>query len=129
MTSNKESPDAFAAPREAEEESSTDESPPPVGTPARRTLALDSSGSGNSSLTGDSTTTTTSCQHTSRRVLPEDVLSENDSDDEDECGDFMGPSYMARCPPSNGLVIADVEEDEKEEGDGGDSDIEGEDGK
>jgi hypothetical protein len=126
MTSNKETPDEFAMPRQAAEDTSTAASGNNDGeTPARRTLVLhhSSAGSGNSSLTGDSSSTSTN-RHIDR------VLSD---DDEDGIGELStsvssGPTYMARCPPSNGLVAADVEEDKKEEGDGGDSDIKGEDG-
>jgi hypothetical protein len=133
MTSNEETPDEFATPREGEESSSNNGD---TGTPARRTLVLHGSGgSGNSSLTGDSSTSTKN----TRRVptvlsdLIDDRVLSDASDGEDRVGvltgDSEGPRYMSRCPPSNGLVVADVEEAEKEEGDGGDSDIEGEDGK
>jgi hypothetical protein len=120
------SPDAFETPRQDEEDTSTATN---AVTPARRTLVLNSTGSANSTLTGDSSTGTTR-----RSRLPIGIQSDDDSDDEEEIvlqfsGVSAGPTYMARRAISNGLVLADVEADENEEGDGGDSDIEGEDGK
>jgi hypothetical protein len=99
---------------------------------ARRTLVLNSAGSGNSTLTGDSTSRSTTSRTNASHVL---LVSERgeDSDDEDGLIHFqgvsVGPTYMSPCPLSNGLVLADIEENKQEEGNGGDSDIEGEDGK
>jgi hypothetical protein len=45
----------------------------------------------------------------------------------EEDSNFSGPRYIARRPVDHGLLMADIEEDENEEGDGGDSDEEGED--
>jgi hypothetical protein len=124
MTSNEESPDAFATPREAEDTSTASWTSDGGTTPARRTLVLGSSGSGNSTLTGDSGTSTASSTSANRNTSR--VLLDAIDDDEDEIGEFTGESSSG---PRYILVVADVKEDEKEEGDGGDSDIEGEDGK
>jgi hypothetical protein len=125
MTSN-ESPDAFATPRQDEEASTAS-----TIAGARRTLVLQSSGSANSTLTGDSSATGRSTSRTASGVR--DVLLLESSDDDDDIGEFSGvaagPTYMSRRPHSNGLILADVEEDQEDEGDGGDSDIEGEDGR
>jgi hypothetical protein len=126
--SNEESLDAFATPRESEDNSSTASGTNrDTTTPARRTLVLHSSGSGNSTLTGDSSTSTASTSRTSCILL--DATDDDDDSGDEFTGVSSGPRYMSRCPPTHGRVVADVEEDKKEEDDGGASDIEGEDGK
>jgi hypothetical protein len=119
------SPDAFETPRQDEEESPTVSD---AVAPARRTLVLNSTGSANSTLTGDSTTRRSTSHPTNG------VLSDNDSDDENAILQFAGvsagPMYMVWHPISIGLmVLVDIEEDENKEEGGGDSNIEGEDGK
>jgi hypothetical protein len=57
----------------------------------------------------------------------------SDEDDDDEfdnldTGDLPGPRYLYRRAQTNGIVEADMLEDENEKGDGGDSDEEGEEG-
>ena len=127
---NDSSPEAFATPRQ-EEECSTSSSTNGVVL-ARRTLVLASTASANSTLTADSTTTSTRRTSTSRTNTSTVCLDDDLSDDENQilefAGESAGPTYMSRCPISNGLTWADIEEEEEEEGDGGDSDIEGEDG-
>jgi hypothetical protein len=126
MMSNK-SPDAFAIPQQDEEASTAS-----TIAGARRTLVLQSSGSANSTLTGDSSGTGRSTSRTASSVRS-DVLLLESSDDNDDIGEFSGvaagPAYMSRRPHSNGLILADVEEDQEDQGDGGGSDIEGEDGR
>jgi hypothetical protein len=131
MSTRSDSPEQFATPQQGGHGSPTNSLPPN----GRRFLDL-TGGSALSSLTGPPTSAsggdTGSEDRAPRRRFATLGLSSDEDDDDEfdnlDTGDLKGPKYLYRRPHTNRIVEADMLEEENENGDGGDSDEEGEEG-